>query len=320
MLKPSIPLVSGITLGCDPELILVDRNTVKNVHAGIYFNKAGAIGSDGRLMELRPVHSTNPARLVLNLYDLIVRSRLLINRKRTKGIGPIMIAAVSSFRRSSREVLTAGFHLHYGLPKQLLGNQNRFIAYQMAKILDYYVGIPSIMPEENGDSYRRTWPGHDYGKPGTYRIGNTTFEYRVPGGSLMRHPTLACGIISLGAVVVEDIVSRIAYLAKGFNNFPEFLTNSNIKILYPGIPPSMAIFHTICSPTTDAARNMLPNIRMDVGRMLGFERRAAAINAYFDHIEQAKIRFSPDVEKNWRRYYNDEHRQQGTLEFLDTSV
>ena len=318
-----LDLVDGITLGCDPELMVVDRNTGNLVSAQYFFGlqKWGAVGYDGLLLEFRPLPSTSEAVVVENIYSLIAAARTSLNT--CKMFPNTMMAGISSFhggaavaRNSSNNTaminpgckLTAGFHLHYGIPNEILGYQKKFVAQQVVKALDYYVGLPSIIPEGYGDSYRRTVQGIEYGKPGMFRIDHRTLEYRTPGAALMKHPILAQGLIGLGAVVIEDIISRVKTITHGFTQLNEIATDADIRILYPHIPPVMEIFSAICSPTTDIAKRHMDIIRSDVEKMVGYARRAGSINNFFDNIE---TQFSIDVEDNWWRYKNHGERQSG---------
>jgi hypothetical protein len=317
-----VELVDGITLGCDPELLLIDRKTTDVVNAGFFFDKWNAIGYDGLMLELRPLPSTSEDIVLGNLWDLIRQARVVIDNRINRGGwsrlygytgNPLMITAVSAYRQ-----LTVGFHLHYGLPKELLGWPKRYIANQIVKAMDYYVGIPAIIPEQDADCHRRTVPYMAYGKPGDYRIDNRTLEYRVAGASLMRAPVLAKGIMALGAVVMEDITSRIRHATDGFVDLNVMSKDEDIRKIYPKLPPVMTIFSTICSPSVVPATKMLGSIRKDVEKMVGYQRRAKAVDAYFDTIEN-NINFSPDVEENWGRYYHGQ-RQSGQVDVLRKSV
>jgi len=318
-----VDLVDGITLGCDPEMMVIDRATGHLVSAQYFFGlkKWGAVGYDGLLLEFRPLPSTDEAVVVENMYNLLSVARAALNT--SKMYPNTMMAGISSFHGKAavaRNVqsntamfapntkLTAGFHLHYGLPKEILGYQKRFVATQVVKALDYYVGIPSVIPEGYNDSYRRTVQGIEYGKPGMYRIDHRTLEYRTPGAALMKHPIMAQGLLGLGAVVIEDIVSRVKAITHNFTQLNEIATDADIRILYPHIPPVMSIFQSICSPTTDVAKSHLATIRKDVENMVGYARRAGSINNFFDNIE---TQFSIDVEDNWWRYKNNGERQSG---------
>lgn len=318
-----VNLVDGITLGCDPELMVIDRNTGDLVSAQYFFGltKWNAVGYDGLLLEFRPLPSTSEDVVIDNIYNLLGVARQALNR--SKMYPSTMMAGISSYhgraavaRNAHQNTavitpntrLTAGFHLHYGLPREILGWNKSFVARQMVKALDYYVGIPSMIPEGYNDSYRRTVQGIAYGKPGEFRLDHRTLEYRTPGGALMKHPILAKGLIGLGAVVVEDIVSRVRVKTHNFTKLDEISKDSDIKFLYPNIPPVMSIFQAICSPTIDAAKGHLDMIRKDVEKMVGYARRASSIDNFFNNIETA---FSIDTEENWWRYKRHGERQSG---------
>lgn len=288
-----IELVDGITLGCDPELFLVDR-TQGLIGANRIFRKFDPIGHDGVLLELRPLPSTEDSVVANNLRNMLITARGLINAAKNVNGNNVVILA-----RSAYNTVTAGFHLHYGLPAPMLGISKRFIADQLVKVLDYYVGIPSIIPEGNSDTYRRTVPYMAYGKPGNYRIDNRTLEYRVPGGVLMSHPCLAQGILALGAVVMEDIISRVRAVTDNFSNLKAVSDDTHIREIYPNIPPVMEIFRVICNPDIGPAHGHLGQINSDIGKMVGYRRRHAAVNAFMNCVN-SKTQFSMEVEKNWR--------------------
>ena len=293
--------VEGITLGCDPELILVNRDGTI-IPASGFLKKWGPVGYDGLLLELRPLPSTDEHTVAHNILGLLEQMRRAIPDKEIKAI------AVSSYHGNARITpkftqyvkLTAGFHLHYGLPRELLGYQKRFIADQIVKTMDFYVGIPALVPEGKTDSYRRSVPYVEYGKPGTYRIDDRTLEYRVPGGILLRHPVWTAGLLGLGALVIEDIVARIKDYSPDFTKLAEIGNDSLVRRLYPNIPPVMEIFSTICSPTADSAKKYLDIIWRDLEKMVSFEKRAESVVNFFNNLESM---YSLDIEDNWWRYY-----------------
>ncbi len=282
-----VKLVNNITLGCDPELILVDKKDASIITAAKYFKKWDAVGCDGLLLEFRPLPSTDENVVITNIFNMLRQARQKINDPQ------VMIAAVSSYQK-----ITAGFHLHYGIPNELLGYDKINIAGQIVKILDYYVGVPSILPEGKDDNYRRTVPYLAYGKPGNYRLDNRTLEYRVPGAALMKHPTLARGIIAIGATVVEDVVSRIKHCTDNFTKLDYASTDKDMHELYPDIPDVMTIFSIICSPDTNSAMTYYDNIKSGIEKMVGYKKRADSINEYFKCVE-SETQFSPDMEVNW---------------------
>lgn len=293
--QSEIHRVTGITLGCDPEAFLVDRRTGDIVMAHRLLDKNGDVGSDGALIEFRPVPSVNEEIVVQNIAKLIRKARILIESCQTNR--QIAMVGASAFKG-----LTAGFHLHYGLPNRLLGFGTRSpqwrIATLMTSAFDYYIGVPSIIPEGNEDNHRRSAKYIRYGKPGEFRLDGRTFEYRLPGGVNMTHPKLACGLMALGAVVVEDLVSRLNTSTDYFSNLDEIQTNDDLKVLYPNLPSTEQLCSIICNPNIGPARRQLDSIRKDLRDMVGYKTREKSIECYFDCLEQ-DVKYNNNLEANW---------------------
>jgi len=311
---PEIELVEDITLGCDPEFFLVD-DLGKLIYASAFFRKWGDVGHDGPMVEIRPLPSTKEEIVTDNMYALLNKARYIINRhppilnfgRYITGISIRMLAA-SAYNNEA-----AGFHLHFGLPKPLLGphKYNRtLLAGQIVKALDFYVGIPSIILEGEIDSFRRSFVAGKYGKPGGFDLDNRTLEYRVPGGYLLRHPILARGLLGLGAVVVEDVISRIKAITDEFKNLDEMVADEDIRIVYPNIPSAAEIYRSIVTRTTILAEKNMEIIVNDIRDMMGYNRRTKSIEEFLDCIS-TKREYSNLIEINWRSYYNE--KQQGSL-------
>ena len=77
-----VELVDGITLGCDPELMLVDRHSKGLVTAAHFFTKWDPVGYDGLLMEFRPLPSTDASVVVANMFNMIKQARVKIDKKK----------------------------------------------------------------------------------------------------------------------------------------------------------------------------------------------------------------------------------------------
>jgi len=262
----SLEIIKGLTLGADPEAFLIDNANI--VSAGKFFKGFGQVGADGILIEFRPLPSTEESVVVDNLYALIKSARQTINSKTFAG-NNIVIRGASAYKGN-----TTGFHLHYGLPAQILGKDPRveLVVMQIVKVLDYYVGIPSVIPE-GMDNFRRRSIHIKYGKPGSYRLDYRTLEYRVPGGSLLRHPILSKGILGLGAIVVEDVVSRFKECTDNFSNIDNIQTFDGLKELYPNLLPIVGLYRAMCAMDTSAAMDQMETITNDVSLMLGFNKR-----------------------------------------------
>jgi len=307
--KTEVERVCNITLGCDPEFFLVDKFTGNTVMANRFVPKQGAVGHDGMLMEIRPYPSTDENVLTSNINALLKQCRAVINST-DEGKNIVMVGA------SCWKGLTAGFHLHYGLPSALLGRKSETIRL-MTTVADYYIGIPSIIPEGNEDCYRRVVPLLTYGKPGGYRIDNQTFEFRLPGGSCLRHPILTRGLIALGAIVVEDFVSRLNAVTDHFVNLRKVSTFNTIEELYPNIANAQEIHSTICNIDITPARSALKSIIDDVRKMVGYKDRASSVEPFFACITNG-TKFSYNIEDNWGGFNNEEQQKQ--MVFLQTHI
>lgn len=297
-----IASVEEITLGCDPEAFLIDVPSNKVMAAHRFFNKNGGVGNDGLLLEFRPMPHTDADVVCRNIWALIQEARKILNMK---GVPNTIMWASSAIHN-----LTAGFHLHYGLPKGLLLGRSGTpgVAALMTTAFDYYVGIPSIIPEGNEDFTRRTQRYVNYGKPGGFRLNTRTFEFRLPGGTNLRHPILTEGLLSLGAIVAEDVARRINTCTDCFENLSEINSMEDLLRLYPELPDAETSYRMICNPDISLARSHLDRIKDGVRQMFGYEKRKHSVENYFHCIEDG-TNFSNNIEINWEAYHGG--NQQG---------
>lgn len=288
-----IKIIDEITLGTDPEFFLINTVSKDILSATRFFDKWGTIGYDGVLAEIRPDPSTSEEVLTENIRTLLNKAKQIIDQNKT--LSTSMIAS------SHYKGLCSGFHLHYGIPKQLLNNysSNKPILNTIIRILDFYVALPAVIVEGIKDSGRRCAPFIAYGKIGDYRVDHRTLEYRVPGASLLKHPILAKGLIALGATVIEDVISRARVLTDNFSN-KDLLGQHNINSLYPGIPDTNTLYRSVCVPDTTNARLYLDSIITDVRNMIGYNKRAASIEAFFSNLDTP---FSNNLISNWQLGY-----------------
>ena len=294
----AIERAKNITLGCDPEAFLVDRQTGHIVFAHRLMRKYGDVGNDGALIEFRPSPSTTAEIVCDNIWQLIKKARAMLNKVQGGNYSAIL-------GYSSYQGLTAGFHLHYGLPNGLLGTgvDKKLVGSIMTTAFDYYVGIPSIIPEGNTDVDRRTAKYVSYGKPGDFRLDYKTFEFRMPGAKNLAHPLLTRGLMALGAVVAEDVASRIKTCTDDFTNMREIVGQGAINELYPNIPDIHTFYGTVCNPDITAAKRQFEIVKRDVRKMVGYKQREHAVESYFDCINRG-IPQGNDIEQNWEGFYN----------------
>lgn len=303
--------VKTITLGCDPEFFLVDKQSNHLLRANAFFKKWGEIGHDGILAELRPRPALTPQALTDNIYELITQTRQILDLVRNYDTSNIVLHGASSYRTGFEQQLiagvnpyaTAGFHLHFGLPNKILGTSPEVMSlmFRVARVLDYFVGIPAVIIEREDDK-RRTNNNVGYGKPSDFRLDHRTFEYRVPGGSMLRHPILTKGLIALGSVVMTDLISRLKNVTQDFKNLNSDFIDENINQFYRNLPDLDSLFAIICSPDLTRAEKLVDNIHGNLVKMIGFRDEQSSIEALFECIKH-NVRFNNNIEDNWRNFY-----------------
>jgi hypothetical protein len=284
-----------ITLGCDPEFFFVDRNNGNLLRANAFLRKYGEVGNDGILVEIRPKPSTTPLGLYENIRRLIISTREILSHNTTYNHNDIMLYGASSYRN-----IEAGFHLHFGLPNKLLGKKptNISVLKQVAKVMDYYLGMLSVISEGNYDNKRRTSMYTSYGKPGDFRVNNRTMEYRVVGGNLLRHPTLTLGLISIGAIVVQDIIDKFNSLTYGFKDLHWATNDRRLIDVYPNIANTINTYNCICCPTDYNARTVLNSIIEDIRKMSKYNENSNQTEEFFKSLKE-NYQYSNDIEENW---------------------
>jgi hypothetical protein len=280
-----------ITLGCDPELFLVDRDTNKLYNPGFLVKKTAQVGYDGMLAELRPDPDVDPCKVVDNLYKLIEELHtILINKN---------LHTVSMLARSSGWGLSAGFHIHLGIPKQLLDpttpNYIKILRV-IIKALDYYVGTLAVLIE-NTDFTRRCNPLVAYGKVGDFRVDNRTLEYRVPGGALLRHPELTKGLLSVASLVTHDVIERIRLFT---DDFVREIDNESklVQHIYPNLIDTQYMFSLLCSPNISRAEKEYETIKQDLCYMVNYDYYKEALNCFTNLIN---IEITDDIWLNWSK-------------------
>lgn len=302
-----IEIVEGITLGCDPECLILDsdNHVVSACDNGIG-NKVSDVGHDGMLLEFRPAPSIVEQTVVDNLFNLVLKAREIINSQ-IKNPNDVRLVA-----KSYHELVSVGFHLHFGIPSVLIDRRlpTAYAANQIVKALDYYLAIPCMLLEGD-DHTRRTAIHVPYGKPGEYRLEYPTLEYRVLGGHLMRHPVLALGALATGAMVVEDVVSRIKVCTRDFTDYSKINTHEGLRALYPNMPADpMDVCRALCQKTPDMAQRYMDKILKDYEFMLTYRKHAHNMVMFINYALSRRP-LDDDIEITWRTYY--EQKQQGQM-------
>lgn len=301
----SVKPADDILIGCDPEFFLVDVNSGSNVSASHFFTHYGEVGSDCGLAELRPRPSLKESGLSSNIRDLLNRAYTHLHTRTLFRKRDIRMVAASYWNNAA-----AGYHVHFGLPQFLLRanpETHSFLAY-IVNVLDYYVGIPAILPEGTEDFKRRSPRFGRYGQPGDHRYDITTLEYRVPGGHLLRHETLSSGILAISIVMMKDMLSRLNVYTNGFTKPSPFKSYSDLNFLYPNIPPRQEVCNCIVSESSGRALKHVDNIVKDISSMIGYKENEEPIIKYFDYVLsylRGTEKFSENMETNWRLVENE---------------
>jgi hypothetical protein len=295
-----------ILIGCDPEFFLIDGNTGVRISASHFFPHYGDVGSDCGLAELRPRPSLKESELSSNIYELMKKAFHHLNDR-----GLFRKRIINMIAASHWDEAAAGYHVHFGLPQFLLRGSPQthiFLAY-MVNILDYYVGIPAILPEGSEDFRRRSARYSRYGKPGDYRADDAmTLEYRVPGGHLLRHPILSSGVLAISIVVMKDMLSRLRVYTDNFTKPSPFKCYDDLRFLYPSLPNRQIVYDCIVSENTRNALIQAGTILKDISSMIGYKENESAIIRYFEYVLSYMYKnekFSESIETNWRLAQNE---------------
>lgn len=190
-----------VTLGCDPEFVFVDLWD-RVCRADSLLPRLGQIGHDGAGGELRPNYTLHEVSLAENLRTLIHKLPEKVERTLPPGI-------VRAEGHSEKGNTALGFHIHFGAPSILINNASPKATETLisfAKALDYFVGIPAMLLEDNP---KRRLGGGEYGKPTDWRLSKHTFEYRSPGGFHLRHPDYTKGILALGMCAMKEMIAFV---------------------------------------------------------------------------------------------------------------
>jgi hypothetical protein len=287
--------ILDVTLGCDPEFFIMWGN--RHVIASNYLPFTGQIGSDGGLAELRPTYGTHEDQVVANLQSLIsgIPGSLRLN----KGLpGFPMDGRQFTYQAHSYFLgAPAGFHVHLGIPPEILNTRkdfNRAAMNHMILCLDWYVSVPLIPLEI--DHHRRLG-NNKYGQPGDYRPTNVTLEYRTPGGFYLRSPKLARGLLGLTLMLTENIVSQMKVASNGFINLHK-LTPADLQKIMP-IPEREKIKSVLKHGNAGVALNELPQMYEQLMILPNFEKHSGAVEAFFRAVRD-KEQPGPNLVKNWK--------------------
>lgn len=281
--KEILILPNTLTLGCDPEFVIVD-NSGEVVNADRLLAKSGKLGSDAGLGELRPEPSTKPRDVLLNL-------KTLINSFEEHPVCKKYGAVSTSYYKG----WMTGFHVHLGLPREIISlSANKSIEFirSFVRVLDYYIGIPTMLADETD---RRRLSRGDYGKPGDFRLSRKTMEYRTPGGFHLRSPLYARRLLEATHRVAEDVIWRVEELTKNWTEMEKFHSFEHFKDLYH-LPNYENIRKALTIPDRKYARGMMEEIADRFSNIYGYQNSKNFITGFLSKYEPV----SSNLLDNWR--------------------
>lgn len=289
-----------ITIGADPEFFLIDKQTYNVICPSRYFNKFDQIGYDGMLAEIRPSPAKTSEELTYNISKLLKAARTLINLKKVcVSFLPVMPHDIKFIAASSINRHTAGFHVHLGLNKKLLGveQRKRILLTQITNVLDNYVGILGTFVEGQQD-YGRRCSIVRYGKAGDFRVDWKTYEYRVPSGKFLVNPILTEGLFDIVLLVVEDILHKIYKETNHLTSNLEILYNTDLlKDYYSDLLPENEINKIMCNKVVELDNSFIDFIYNKLSNMMNFTSRKEKIELFLSNINH---NFGNNIELNWQ--------------------
>jgi hypothetical protein len=287
--------ILDVTLGCDPEFFIMWGKNL--ISAATYLPFQGQIGADGNLGELRPMYARHEDDVVKNLQTLIPQITGKMQRSKWATGFPETGHQFDLEAHSYHQGLAAGFHVHMGIPPEILNTRKEFSRAAMnhlVKCLDWYVSVPLVPLEISSD---RRLGASSYGKPGDYRPSNITLEYRTPGGFYLRTPTLARGMMGLCLIIAENVVSRMKAASKNFSALNK-LTPADLHEIMP-IPAVEQINGTLLSKNSDVAKRHLDSIQEELATLPTYGKHQQAVESFFSEVRAGRVP-GPNLLNNWK--------------------
>ncbi len=285
-----------VTLGCDPEFFVFYSNK-SLASAATYLVFVGEIGCDGVLGEWRPHYGLDEYEVTNTLGSLIRRT--LGSMKRApwaKGLpetGKNFLLRAYSWHMG----LPAGFHVHLGIPPELLNTRKEFNwtgIHHLTKCLDWYLSVPLVPLETD---HQRRLGKSKYGLPSDCRPTNVTLEYRTPGAFYLRTPTLTAGMLGLALLVTENVVSRMKEVSKGFTTLHK-LSEKQLQDVMP-VPKKEVIGEVLLNQNTDVAQRHLDLIQRRLSELPTYSKHQEAVEKFFRVVENNE-QPEPNLLENWK--------------------
>jgi hypothetical protein len=199
-----------ITIGADPEFGMRDGQE-RFVRGSNVIKKAGAFGSDGPAVEVRPAPSVDHVAMVGNITKIL--------QNPPEAVCPYKWVGGATFTDHNRSYWFGG-HIHLGRPTQIDPDHAISYCYNgIAKVLDQLLAFPLVRFDTPNPDLRRHGCDYGYGTAGTGATGDSNssvrshvdrFEYRVLSALWVAHPTLAKVVVGATKAITESVYGAIA--------------------------------------------------------------------------------------------------------------
>ncbi len=203
--------LTEITVGADPEFGLILEETGRLIRGGSVIKKAGAFGSDGPAVEVRPAPSLEHLGMVDNIAKILQDPPEAVNSFKWLG--------GATYEDAARKYWFGG-HIHLGRPVQLDPEDAIDYCYHnIATVLDNLLAFPLVRFDTPNPDLRRHGCEYGYGTAGTGDTGEPDssvrshpdrFEYRVLSGLWLAHPTLAKIVVGATKAITESAYTKFA--------------------------------------------------------------------------------------------------------------
>jgi hypothetical protein len=196
--------VEDLMLGADPEFALVRTDSLSFVPADSYLEHDDAFGSDGPCAELRPHPSTSVEDLVKTMSELFKEGAANKDVECCHFFGG---AGYKSPNHPNARIPQIGGHIHIGNSDLLPQDQLNMIYERTVQVLDERIALPLVRVDSPMPEHRRNesyYGQGGYGRYGNYKPQHGRFEWRVPSGFWLIHPTISRAVLGTTKAVTEE--------------------------------------------------------------------------------------------------------------------
>lgn len=215
IVKCGLPKLKTLLLGADPEFLLFSGPSI--VRASSVMQKAGPIGSDGAMIEVRPEPSPDPEVIVDNI------KKIFTNEALTKPVQSYDWIAGIYHKDASRDYPVGG-HIHIGNPagiSKIPQDDRNFLFAVLNKIIDELLALPMIKLDgadlgksRRSDCKMAVYGTTGYGFYGEWRLCQGRLEHRTLSGLWLAHPKLSKYVLGTAKAIAEAVYAYIT--ATGF--------------------------------------------------------------------------------------------------------